>query len=86
MDEEELAKKLIQLYEGDTCIVCGGDPTGAALLKPDDSVAWGGYKNKQRYIRYCWCRKCVDREGRENFADHVEQILKERIKEYGLTQ
>jgi len=74
---------LIKIYNNDSCICCHGKPNGVGLFQPKDSIEWGGYQNKQRFIRYCFCEECLKTDG---FPEFVEYLLSQKFKSGELTQ
>ena len=45
-------------FNGDHCLLCGGKPNCVALFKPDNPMLYGAAAGKTRFIRYCLCEKC----------------------------
>ncbi len=76
-------EKLIKSYDTDTCIICHKFPDFIGLFAPTNSVDWGGYTRKQRFIRYCFCNECSKMDG---FLEFVEFIISNRFRNGELTQ
>jgi len=69
-------QELIQPYLGDHCIICGAPPEVIGIFKPDEPENFGAPPGKTRFIRYCLCERC---RQREDVNIQVEKIIRAEI-------
>lgn len=61
---------------GDKCLICGGPPAFIGIFVPEMSGTYGAPEGKQRFVRYCLCQQCNEKEDK---CDRAEKIIQSEL-------